>query len=147
MNTFETQPLIIERTFEAPLDLVWKAISEREAFDHWYFKLKDFQAKVGFEFEFSGEDKGVTYLHHCRVTEVVPGKKLSYTWRYEGHEGQSLVTFELFPEGDQKTKLRLTHAGLETFPKLPSFARENFLAGWTDIIGRSLKKYVEEKAG
>jgi hypothetical protein len=33
---------------------------------------------------------------------------------------------------------------LETFPKAPAFARTNFEKGWTEIIGSSLKQYVEE---
>jgi hypothetical protein len=49
----------------------------------------------------------------------------------------------LFPEGD-KTRLKLTHEGLETFPKLPAYARTNFEKGWTEIIGSSLKQHVEE---
>jgi hypothetical protein len=67
---------------------------------------------------------------------------LAYTWRYKGQEGDSLVTFELFPEGD-KTRLKLTHEGLETFPKLPAYARKNFEAGWTKLIGSSLKDFLE----
>ena len=70
------------------------------------------------------------------------GKKLAYTWRYEGFEGDSLVTFELFAEG-ARTRLKLTHAGLESFPKIPDFARKNFMEGWTSIIGTSLKAFVE----
>ncbi|MCL4540124.1 MAG: hypothetical protein M1378_11115 [Bacteroidetes bacterium] len=31
---------------------------------------------------------------------MVPQKKLAYSWRYEGHEGNSRVTFELFPKGN-----------------------------------------------
>jgi hypothetical protein len=53
-----------------------------------------------------------------------------------------LVTFELFPIGS-KTRLKLAHEGLETFPKTPAFARKNFMGGWTEIIGSSLKKFVE----
>jgi hypothetical protein len=37
----------------------------------------------------------------------------------------------------------LTHEGLETFPKLPMFARKNFEQGWTSLIGESLKKFLE----
>jgi len=84
----------------------------------------------------------MTYHHLCKIIEVIPQKKLAYTWRYKGHEGDSLVTLELFANGD-KTRLRLTHEGLETFPKTPSFARKNFMEGWTQIIGSSLKEFVE----
>jgi uncharacterized protein YndB with AHSA1/START domain len=73
---------------------------------------------------------------------VIPQKKIAYTWRYHGHEGISFVTIELFAEGE-KTRLKLTHEGLETFPKLPSFARENFERGWAEIIGSSLKEFLE----
>jgi len=75
---------------------------------------------------------------------VIEGKKLAYSWRYEEYEGDSLVTFELFEEGE-KTRLKLTHEGLETFPmNNPDFAKKSFAAGWTEIIGTSLKKFVEE---
>jgi len=97
---------------------------------------------VGFEFEFSVEHKGMNYHHLCKITEVIPQKKLVHTWRYKGHEGDSLVTFELFADGD-KTRLKLTHEGLETFPKTPSFARKNFMEGWTQLISSSLKEFVE----
>jgi uncharacterized protein YndB with AHSA1/START domain len=53
-----------------------------------------------------------------------------------------LVTFGLFAEGN-KTRVRLTHEGLETFPALPSFDRGNFLQGWTQLIGTSLKEHLE----
>jgi uncharacterized protein YndB with AHSA1/START domain len=114
-----------------------------EEMRHWYFELKEFKPEVGFEFEFTVEHEGVKYHHLCKITEVVPQKKLAHTWRYKGHEGDSLVTFELFAN-DDKTRLMLTHEGLETFPKLPGFARTNFMAGWTAIIGSSLKEFVEK---
>ena len=58
-------------------------------------------------------------------------------------QGNSFVTFELFVEGS-KTRLKLTHEGLDTFPKSnPDLAKENFVEGWTSIIGTSLKKFLE----
>jgi uncharacterized protein YndB with AHSA1/START domain len=136
------ETVVIERTFNAPVARVWKALTDAEDMRRWYFDLKEFEPEVGFEFEFTVEHEGVNYHHLCRITEVVPQKKLAYTWRYQGHEGDSLVTFELFADGD-KTRLKLTHEGLETFPKLPAFARKNFMKGWTEIIGASLKEFVE----
>src|ERR1700726_3958823 len=139
------ETVVIERTFDAPVARVWKALTDVEEMRHWYFDLKEFKPEVGFEFEFVVEHEGVTYDHRCKVTEVIPQKKIAYTWRYEGHEGNSLVTIELFPDGDT-TRLKLTHEGLESFPKTAAFARENFNKGWTEIIGSELKQFVEKKA-
>lgn len=83
---------------------------------HCYFDIKEFRPEVGSEFDFHAGD-GTTDFHHlCRVVELIPHKKLAYTWRYEG---------------------------LETFPKLPQFAKKNFKAGWTMIIGTKLKEFAE----
>jgi len=145
----EHAPLVVERLFSAPLPLVWKAITDNECFKHWYFDLPEFRAEVGFEFSFDAckrSEGGEKFTHLCRVTKVVPEKELAYTWRYEGHEGDSLVTFELKPEGD-KTRLTLTHTGLETFPASTHFARGNFLEGWTHLIGSSLREFVETPQG
>ena len=136
------EAVVIERTFAAPVARVWKALTDVGEIKQWYFDLKEFKPEVGFEFEFIVEHEGMKYHHLCKITEVIPQRKLAYTWRYKGHEGNSLVTFELFADGN-KTQLKLTHEGLETFPKTPSFARKNFMEGWTQIIGSSLKEFVE----
>ena len=142
-KTNQAAPLIVERTFNAPLPLVWKAITDAGEMRQWYFDLKEFKPEPGFEFEFTVEHDGFIYRHLCKVTEAIPEKKLAYTWRYAEFEGDSLVTFELFSEGD-KTRLKLTHEGLETFPNVPAFAQRNFLQGWTELIGTSLKEHVEK---
>ena len=135
-------PLIIEDLYNAPSDEVWQAISDRNDMKNWYFDVPGFKPEVGIEFTFKGENEGRVYIHHCTVLEVIPGRKLRHSWSYEGYEGMSNVTFELYPEGDQ-TKIRLTHEGLETFPDIPDFKRENFQEGWTMIICTLLKNYVE----
>jgi uncharacterized protein YndB with AHSA1/START domain len=141
----KAEPFVIERTFNAPAERVWEAITVNEKMKQWYFNLADFQPKVGFEFSFEGGSESETYIHLCRVTEVVPGKKIAYTWRYKNYSGESKVIWELFPEGD-KTRLKLTHEGLETFPQdRPDFARKSFEAGWTEIVGKSLKEFVEKE--
>ena len=139
-------PFVIEKTYKAPRQKVWRAITNKEDMKQWYFDLPEFKPVVGFEFEFrGGKEDGVQYLHRCRITEVVPEKKLTYSWRYEGYEGMSFVTFELFDDGDKNTRVKLTHAGLDTFPKsIPDFDKKNFAEGWTEIIGSSLKNFVEK---
>jgi len=142
-KTDVTEAVVIERTFNAPVARVWKALTNADEMRVWYFDLKEFKPEVGFEFEFTVEHEGTKYHHLCKITEVIPQKKIAYTWRYAGEKGNSLVTFELFADGDE-TRLKLTHEGLETFPKLPAYAKTNFEKGWTEIIGSSLKQYVEE---
>src|SRR5690242_11248760 len=118
-------PFIIERVYNAPIEKVWKAITDREQMKQWYFDIKEFKPEKGFEFQFAGQGhKGEQYLHLCKITDVIKEKKLSYSWTYKGLEGYSVVTFELFKEGNT-TRLRLTHEGLETFPKdNADFAKE-----------------------
>ncbi|RWY50883.1 SRPBCC family protein [Mucilaginibacter gilvus] len=142
----ETQPLIVERTLNAPASKVWEALTDNEKMKQWYFKLESFEPRVGFEFSFAGQGStGEKHTHLCRVTAVEPEKKLSYTWRYEGFPGDSEVSFELFPE-DDKTLVRITHTGLETMPQNgPDFAVSSFSKGWNYILGESLKKFVEEQ--
>jgi uncharacterized protein YndB with AHSA1/START domain len=136
------EAVIVERTFDAPVARVWKALTDVDQMRVWYFDLKEFKPQIGFEFEFVVEHEGNTYHHLCKVTEVIPEKKIAYTWRYKGEVGDSLVTFDLFGEGD-RTRLKLTHSGIETFPKTPAYARKNFEAGWTEIVGSELKRFVE----
>jgi uncharacterized protein YndB with AHSA1/START domain len=136
-------PFVIERVFDAPINKVWDALTKNDLMKKWYFDLPDFKPVVGFEFTFTGGADGERpYDHLCRVTEVIPGKKLAYSWRYDGYPGNSVVSFELSDEGG-KTRLRLTHEGLETFEQAnPDFAAKNFEQGWTSILDKSLTAFL-----
>jgi len=146
MSTSTTTPLVIERTFNASPELVWRALTVPEDIRQWFFPLAEFKAEPGFEFEFTANCEGKPpRLHLCRVTEAIPQEKLAYTWRYDGFEGDSLVTISLSSEAG-KTRVKLTHEGLETFPAIELFARANFEMGWTHIVGTALKDFVENAA-
>lgn len=140
----KNEPIIIERTYNAPVSKVWKALTDRDEMEKWYFKLDKFKPEVGFRFQFAGQGaKGEKYTHLCEIKEVILPKKLSYSWRYDGFSGDSLLTFELYDEGD-KTRLKLTHTGIESFPiDNPDFAADSFRTGWEYIIGISLKKFLD----
>src|ERR1700722_8533535 len=100
----KSEPFVIERTLNAPATMVWKAITDRDEMQKWYFNLADFKPVVGFKFQFIGGGEN-QYVHLCEVTEVVENKKLTYSWKYEGYPGITHVTFELFEDGG-KTKIR-----------------------------------------
>ncbi|MGZ3864477.1 MAG: SRPBCC family protein [Bacteroidia bacterium] len=143
MNT----PFTIERVYNAPAEKVWEALTSKEKMKKWCFDVTGFKPEVGYEFQFEGKKPGreEAYVHLCRVTNVIPGKKLSYSWQYKGFVGITLVTFEIFPEGNQ-TRLKLTHEGLENFipNNNPDFDAKNFAQGWGEIVGTLLKEFVEQ---
>jgi len=135
------EPLIIEREFNAPIELVWRSITENELMKKWYFDVSDFKPEVGCKFHFEGGEEGKRYTHLCEVLEVIPYKKLKYSWRYEGYPGLSFVTFELTAVGE-KTGLKLTHEGIETFTN-PDFIKDKFAEGWNYLMHKSLKEFLE----
>lgn len=146
MNNNAEKPLVVERTYDAPPEAIWQAITDPEQMKQWYFDLPGFRAEVGYKFQFEGGPAPEKqYLHLCEVTEVEPNSRLTYSWRYDGYEGNSFVTFDLFPK-EGKTLLRLTHEGLHTFPASnPDLAVSNFEAGWTDILGTYLTDFLEKQ--
>ena len=138
------EPFGLERTYHAPIEKVWDALTDADRMRKWYFDLPDFKAEKGFAFEFGGEGKdGQKFNHKCIVTEADAPRLLAHSWTYEGLPGYSEVRFELFNEGDH-TRIRLTHTGLESFvDNGTSFQQENFAEGWSMIIGENLKNFVE----
>lgn len=138
------QPIVVEKVVNAPVSRVWKAITDKKQMKEWYFDIAAFEPKVGFEFQFEGGNEGRVYIHLCKITEVVENKKLQHTWSFKGYGGASVVTWELTDMGD-KTKVRLTHAGVETFPDIPDITKKNFVQGWGEIVGTLLPKFVEGK--
>jgi uncharacterized protein YndB with AHSA1/START domain len=143
--------VVVERLYSASAKDIWAAITEFDQMKQWYMKdLKSFKPEVGFKTEFTVHHEGQDFPHIWKVTEVVPQKKITYDWRFAGNPGIpgiSFVTFELFPQG-KKTRLRLTHTGLETFnpEKNPALARKNFKQGWMQL-GTELQMFLGKSAG
>jgi uncharacterized protein YndB with AHSA1/START domain len=143
----EGMPVVIERTLNAPVARVWQALTDLAQMKQWYFpQLDAFKPEVGFETRVDVEHEGKVYIHFWKVTEVIPNRKIAYSWKYKDVPGDSLVSFELFPAGE-KTRLKLTHTGLGTFdPKTnPDYASKNFFQGWTHFSG-ALAGFVEKPA-
>lgn len=137
-------PVIVEQTLNAPVETVWKAITDKDQMKQWYFEsLDSFRPETGFQTQFKVRNGDKEYLHIWKVAFVVTGKKIAYSWKYGGYPGNSLVKFELFADGG-KTRIKLTHAGLETFlpESNPALARGNFVKGWTHFAA-ALKEFLE----
>ena len=98
--------------------------------------MRKSEPKAGFEFGFS--DLGSSYQKVWTVTRVIDGHLLAHSWTYKGYPGSSEVSFELSDMGD-RSKLKLTHTGLASFPRDPHFGRQRFEEGWKNILGNNLK--------
>jgi uncharacterized protein YndB with AHSA1/START domain len=140
-NSMTSKPLVTERVFNLPLDTVWQSLTNKNALREWYFtQLEDVKPIPGFEFKFT--DDGSAFQKEWRVTQVAEAQKFAHTWAYKGYTGLSEVSFELFAESG-KTKLRITHTGLESFSDDPHFARNRFAWGW-EYIGNKLDEYLKK---
>ena len=101
--------------------------------EQWLMK-NDFQPIVGHSFQFQTKPipnfdfDGIIY---CRVLEIIPFKKLSYSWRGGPGNGQmtmdSVVYWTLEPSG-AGTELRLLHTGFDGMENLAIFYAMN--EGW-----------------
>lgn len=135
----------VAKRINAPVEKVWKALTDKAQMKEWYFDISDFDLGVHREFNFYEPGKEKKYHHHGEILEIVPNEKLKHTWTYpEFTKEKSIVKWELEKDGEG-TMVTLTHKGLENFSHLgPDFQKESFENGWNDILGRSLKDYLEK---
>ena len=140
----DRKDVIVEQEYAASPAHVWSAISDVTEMRDWYFPLDAFEPRVGFAFSFvSGNSEDKPYLHLCKVVEVIPQQKLSYTWQYDGLPGCTTVSFELSEQGGG-TLLRLTHSGIETLAEGGAdFKKENFIGGWNHFLKTALADYLK----
>jgi len=54
----QIEPLVIERTFNAPIAQVWKAITTPEEMKRWSFDIKEFKPDVGLNFSSTARRTG-----------------------------------------------------------------------------------------
>ena len=142
-----TAPVVVEQTFNAPMEVVWKAITDKDQMRQWFFEtMTDFEPELGFETQFNVRCEDRDYPHLWKVTDVAPGRRIAYDWRYGGYPGVSKVVWEV-SEKPNGTKLKLTHQGHETFPQDdPVFSRESGQAGWEYFLHESLKAFLERQS-
>lgn len=137
--------VIVKQRFNAPADKVWNAITDKDLMKEWYFDIPDFELKEHHQFNFYEPGNEHKFHHQGEILEIVPGKKLKYSWTYpEISKDKTLVKWEL-EEDQEGTLMTLTHKGLENFDHLGvDFSRDSFESGWKDLVETSLKEFVEK---
>jgi uncharacterized protein YndB with AHSA1/START domain len=123
--------------FPHPPESVWDYLTKPELMEQWLMK-NDFQPIVGMDFQFrtspipSLDFDGIFY---CKVMEIVPLKKLSYSWKSGPGEGKitldSVVTWTLRPK-DKGTELFLEHTGFAKDENLDFY--NGLMHGWVEKL-------------
>lgn len=139
------KPVVIEQHYVTSAGNVWQAITDLNQMKKWFFEdLTSFKPEVGFKTKFGVEVEGIIYTHLWEITELIPLRRITYNWKYEGFPGDSYVTFDLI-ELNNSTQLILTHTIIESFQlNNPIFSRQSTIDGWTYFIKESLKRYLEK---
>ena len=128
--------------FPHPPEIVWEYLTNAELLALWLMR-NDFQPIEGHDFQFrtnpipSLNFDGICY---CRVLEIVPFKKLSYSWKGGPGDGRinldTMVVWKLEPK-DKGTELFLEHSG---FSEIENLAIYN---GMTDGWLKNLQKMAD----
>ena len=128
--------------FPHPPEMVWEYLTNAELMAQWLMK-NDFQPVVGHDFQFrtnpipSLDFDGIVY---CTVLEIIPFKKLSYSWRSGPGGGKitldTVVVWNLEPK-DKGTDLFLEHTGFSEIENL------NMYAGLTDGWLKNIQKIAD----
>jgi len=130
--------LTIRRRFKAPPAQVFAAWTDPEKIKRWFGPATarcthaEFDLRVGGKFAIAANSAdGEKHLVGGVVREIVPDRKLVYTWAWHTMpERESLVTVEFKPDGDG-TLLTLTH---ERFADVA--ARDRHQNGWSGALDK-----------
>jgi len=107
-------------------EIVWEYLTTSELMAQWLMP-NDFRPIVGYDFEFRTKplpNFGFDGIVYCKVLEIVPYKKLTYSWKGGPGDGQitldSIVEWTLVAK-DNGTELSLDHSGFKEVEGYSSF--------------------------
>lgn len=147
----ERAVLVLERTFNAPIERVFEAWTNAEVMANWFgpegFSVSRSEVNlfVGgkYHLEICAPD-GNKISHYGEYVEISEPYKLAFTWMLadqsckgsEGITAQTLVSIE-FKRSEQTTLLTLTH---EQLPSKEAYDGHQF--GWTSSLN-ALETYLK----
>ncbi len=138
-NTMTKDAVVIERTFDAPVDLIWQMWTQAEQFKNWYgpkgmtIPVAEMDVRVGGKrlicMEMQTPERNMKMWFTGEYREVTPNERLVYTDSMADENGNVLSPSAMgMPEGHPettevtvlledlsgRTKMVMTHAGVPT---------------------------------
>ena len=150
--------IVIERTFNVPVNVIWQMWTQPEHFKNWYgpegftVPVAEMDVRVGGKHLFCmlTPDGSRKMWSTGEYTEVVPNKRLVYTDSIADEHGNVVLpsaygmnddehpatteVIVLLEDLDGRTKMVVTHAGLPANEQGASAAWEQAFAKMTDYI-------------
>ena len=136
----DTYDLVLERTLNAPRDLVWRGWTETELLKQWFAPkpyttpIVEIDLRPGGKIRIAMQPPEGEVFHLNGVfQEVTPPERLVYTFQWEKGDWdypETLVTVEFHDRGGQ-TELVLIH---ERFPE--EKMRDEHGEGWNSCLDR-----------
>jgi uncharacterized protein YndB with AHSA1/START domain len=126
------QTLVVRRILNADRERVFRALSDPVKMAEWFYGMETGQATVTCDFRVGGKyviamsDGQKKCVPAGEYLEIVPPRKVVFTWSVEGVVQQSKVTIELFEKGN-RTELVLTH-------ELPQDVVDPHRHGWKNCL-------------
>ena len=119
---------------------VWEYLTRSELLEKWLMK-NDFLPIVGHKFQFRHTPTSTLTdkekIHYCEVLEIVPCKRLSYSWKVEKGSIEttinSIVVWTLSPK-DGGTELSLLHNGFTLIEDANGHSK-----GWNICLDRMIE--------
>ncbi|MFD1628411.1 SRPBCC family protein [Pseudopedobacter beijingensis] len=131
-------------TFTQSAETVWEYLTNSELLAQWLMP-NDFKPIVGHQFQFGTKPKlklGFDGRIYCEVLEVIPYKKLIYSWKggssKETPSLDSIVTWTI-DITDGGTVLTLEHTGFKGIKNYLAYIFMN--KGWVKIGKRFSKQF------
>ena len=130
------QPVSFGVLIQAPPEQVWEAISTEAGQQRWLMRAA-FTAREEAPLRHLAFEQGRKSVYLGEVLEVVPGRRLVFTWQAvtpADWGARTLVSFTLRPEG-QGTHVSVQHTGWASVAlRLRTAARQGAAAGWPEAL-------------
>jgi uncharacterized protein YndB with AHSA1/START domain len=159
-KSLEASPLVeVTRTFRAPVERVWNALSDPELIKQWWGPTNftapnaetDFRVGGKYLFSMQGPD-GKVIWSGGDYKEIIPDKKIVCTDHFSDKDGNPItaneagmtgdwpkdlyITIELESIGPDQTKMAISHEGI------PAEMHDDCVKGWSESVDK-LQKLVE----
>lgn len=124
-----TEALEMRRSFAAPPDLVWRALTDPSATAAWFWPFPttaEIEPHPGGRYRLESAVIAVDGT----VEEATAPHSLTLRWQWAGEEERTRVRVTLAPTAGG-TELHLTHEGFAA-----ATTRDDHVAGWSDCLDR-----------